>query len=217
MYVHRYLDMSYNRISLDVKKQQDLFQNIFTCLNQLKYLSLSHNTLQDKGIEQLVSIINQDYLLDLEVLDISKCSITAKSIPAIQSVVDNPKLERFKVLVMIQHMLTHDQIVNLKYPNRLTRRTGNSSQNKAINPTLLPIKQGNESNAKAISSSSVPTSQVNSPVPSATPVPIVNTISTVTSNTEGYLVMFSEPHHKLVRVVLEGEYYGIDFYINTTV
>jgi hypothetical protein len=115
---HRHLDLSHNHITLNIQKQQILFQTIFTSLSELRNLNLGYNTLQDIAFDLILSLTRSHCLLDLEVLDLSKSYITAHSIPKIQALIHNIDMRKFRSLLLHQNIFTNDDIHVLKFPNK---------------------------------------------------------------------------------------------------
>lgn len=109
---YRYINLSHNKISLDVKQQQDIFNEIFSNLNQLMILSISGNSFEDKGMELVYNVINNS-LFNLQVLDISKCCLTYHSLSYIQDLI---YLENIKQIWIQENILANDHIKTIKIP-----------------------------------------------------------------------------------------------------
>lgn len=108
----RYLDLSRNKVTLDIDKQRLICSRVFAGLHGLRYFSMAFNTLQDKGFAILMDVVF-NYLGELQVLDVAKCYITSECLSSIKKLIES-KESRLNVLYLQMNMFTIDQLKKIR-------------------------------------------------------------------------------------------------------
>ena len=75
----RTLNLAGNHITFDVSRQRQSLATALRPLVRLRYLLLAHNKLHDDGVAQLEEVVAGRFL-DLHVLDLSHCFVTAPQV-----------------------------------------------------------------------------------------------------------------------------------------
>ena len=106
----RSLDLSCNRISLDITSQKKLLTKILSPMTSLQSFSIAYNTIQDGGLELLCNIF-MGTILHLKTLDVARCNLSGKALFSLNLLCTCTNLED----IFIQdNLFTSDQVHKIK-------------------------------------------------------------------------------------------------------
>lgn len=117
----RSLDLSCNRISLDISNQKKLFLRILTSLADLQSFSIAYNTIQDSGFELIANVIlgtgigmnsSSSILPRLKKFDVARCNLSGKSLVPLGLLCNSSS--SLEDIVIHDNLFTSDQITKIR-------------------------------------------------------------------------------------------------------